>query len=100
MITRYSGQSGYPIHRLDAGGELARVKSGKKAKETAGDAGEDGEGGMGDTLELCFEALSFGGEKVTLDKAAEYWGVSSRTARRRFDASDEYKIEKGEIVRK
>ena len=90
----------YPIHKLDAGGELARVKSGKKAKEAAGDAGEDGEGGMGDTLELCFEALSFGGEPVTVQRAAEYWDCSVKTVRRRFAASEEYTISNNVIERK
>ncbi len=89
----------YPIHRLDAGGELARVKSGKKAKEAANDPGEDGEGGMGDTLELCFEALSFGGEPVTLDRAAEYWGITNRAARSRFQkAPDRYTISNGVVT--
>ncbi len=87
----------YPVHRLDIGGDLARVKSGKRAKEAAG-AEEDGEGAMGDTLDLCFEILSADGEEVTLDRAAEYWGCSNRTARRRFAASDEYSIYNGIIT--
>lgn len=87
----------YPVHRLDAGGELARVKSGRKQKETA--AGEDGEGGIGDTLDMCFEALSFDGEAVTLDRAAEYWGITNRAARSRFQkAPDRYKINNGIVT--
>ncbi len=75
----------YPIHHLDAVGDLAQVKSGKKPKEAA----EDDGAAMGDTLDMCFDVLGFDGEPVTVQKAAEYWGCSVKTVRRRFATGKE-----------
>lgn len=90
----------YPVHRLDTGGELARVKSGKKAKANTGDDDDDDGGeGMGDALDMCFDSLNFGGEPVTLDRAAEYWGITNRAARSRFQkAPDRYAISNGVVT--
>lgn len=89
----------YPIHRLDNGGELARVKAGKKpAGNSARGDEEDGQA-AGDSLEMCFTALSFDGEPVTVKRAAEYWNITPKAARERFKkAPDRYTIDNSVIT--